>query len=228
MKYQLIEIHIHTASNSRGNYSWMEASLNRDDDVFANPWPLPRYYVLNEAVVNAYKTHGLVDNELTNRYNRKGANGETLPVLTVDITKLPENLTHVSGIEQVTVPLDGIWGQIYTYDGILTNGKQVKAGDFRLGANGEVTPVRQLVLYIKKTRDNETGKEFFVEEPSVVARRVLERRYKRLDQYQVPSAPQPIGAPGPAPLTAPQQPGATPQLTPKQQAAANEAAQVTY
>jgi hypothetical protein len=226
MRYQLVNINIHTARNQRGNYSWLEAELNRDDDPFANPSQLPRYYLLNEFVVNAYKQFATVNQELTQRYatnpNRKDANGAVLNVLSVtDLSKLPENLSHVSGVVRTTVPLEGIWGAVYTADNPQTG---AKAGDFRRGQNGEVTPVRELILYVKKIKDNETGEEMFQEDPALIARRVLERRYKRLDNFQVQQAPQAIGTPGPMPIAPEQQPS----LTPQQQLGVQQSAQVQY
>jgi len=188
MKYLLKNIRIsggtvQTPGQYQGQkYQWLQAELFNDEDVFANPSRLPRFYNMTDQVINMYKPYAKQDpNEIV-------AEGQE-PTLIVDEKALSEaiakgdcpDILHVSQIHRYNYPLSAPYARVYRRD--VKDAKSgailFKAGDFVRGQQGEIVPVTELPLYLKKGRDNETNEWDWVEDPSIVARRLLERNYKR-------------------------------------------------
>lgn len=188
MKYLLKQITIYESTNQRGAYSWLQARLFNDIDVFGNPAQLPRYYNMTEEVVALYKPYGTL--------NQARSAGE-VKVYNVDETKLQEaiakgaigDILHIDQIHSVVVPLPGWYARIHKTD-IINNGNLVaKKGDFVRNDAGEVIPVDSLELYLKKYFDPNEKDEAkawkWVEAPERAMRNVLARNYK---QYAAPKA----------------------------------------
>lgn len=193
MKYLLKNITIFEGKNSRGAYSWLQAELFNDADVFANPAQLPRYYNMTQQVVDIYKPYTERDNQRSNN---------ELTVLVVNETSFKEAIAkgeipdygHIDQIFSVTVPLTAMYARIYKTDRYDANNNLIgKAGDFIRNANGEVVPQNSLTIYIKKGFDPNTNEWTWVEAPEQAARRILARNYKLYES--APSATTPAQAP---------------------------------
>lgn len=199
MKYKLQNIRITKGNNSRGEYAWLQADLFNDADPFANPARLPRYYNMTDAVIAMYDkyTEQVTENgETFNKVNEASLveaikNGETPDILHID---------HIFAVEY---PLPEYYARVYRTDRIENGILIGKAGDFITGKNGEVIPTNTLTLYLKKGYDPDSNEWVFVERPEQVARRVLERNYKRYElKTQQAEATAPAMSPEP-PTTAP-------------------------
>lgn len=188
MKYLLKNIRIsggtvQTPGQYQGQkYQWLQAELFNDEDIFANPSRLPRFYNMTDQVINMYKPYAKQDPKET------VAEGQE-PTLIVDEKALSEaiakgecpDILHVNQVHRYNYPLDAPYARVYRRDvkDAKTGATLHKAGEFITGQQGEIVPVTELPLYLKKGRDNETNEWNWVEEPSIVARRLLERSYKR-------------------------------------------------
>ena len=188
MKYLLKQITIYESTNQRGAYSWLQARLFNDIDVFGNPAQLPRYYNMTEEVVALYKPYSTLD---------QARSAGEVKVYNVDEERLQEAITkgtigdilHIDQIHSVVVPLPGWYARIHKTDIIRDNSLVAKKGDFVRNDAGEVIPVNSLELYLKKYFDpNEpdaTKAWKWVEAPERAMRNVLARNYK---QYVAPTA----------------------------------------
>lgn len=143
MRYQLRNIIIHDEKH-------ISAMLWRDDNV--NPSVLPTYHIFNIYAIRLYKEYA----------------EEKDGILTVDESKLPDNLKYVNGIERVVVPLDG------DYIRVDKDGNPIK-NEFGLS---EV--IGELIVYVKTVWDYEGQKLEYVDDPKILARDILSRYYKEL------------------------------------------------
>lgn len=178
--------------NSRGIYRWLQADLFNDDDIFDNPAQLPRYYNMTPQVIDLFMPAAEKDadqstpdttvykvNEASMMQaiaNGKHANGAIVP----------GDVMHIDRVFPLEMPLTGIWGRINRRD--ITNDKGeliAKKGEFRKGANGEITPFTSLTLYLKKNKEGN-----WVDNPQQILARVLERGYRRLsDEFDAAAKP---------------------------------------
>lgn len=201
MKYQLKNIRLSSGTVQTPGaffgqkYQWLSAELYNDEDIFANPGRLPRFYCMTDDVVNLYKPYAKPD-------TTPGALPDTLlvdeAILKQAITegKVPD-LLHISQIHTCTVTLDAPYARVYRADVVdpATHVTVHKKNDFIKSGNNDVIPVTQLTLYLKKKYDPEaaavdpTKAWSWVESPENVARRVLERSYRRYDVSATQAAP---------------------------------------
>lgn len=209
MRYLLKEITIYESTNQRGAYSWLQARLFNDIDVFGNPAQLPRYYNMTAEVVEMYKPYAVLDSTRST---------QEIKVYNVDHKKLAQEIAenkivdilHIDQIYSVVVPLPGWYARIHKTPLIRDNQLIANQGDFVKNEAGEVTPVNSLVLYLKKFQDpNETDPTKawkWVEEPERAMRNVLSRNYKQYELKQPVQAPTeaPAAPTDSAPTTSPE------------------------
>ena len=207
MKYLLKEIQIFEGSNQRGPYSWLQARLFNDVDVFGNPAQLPRYYNMTEQVVALYKPYAVQDTVRSTQELKVYTVNETNMFNDIKEGKIPDYL-HIDQIFAVVVPTPGWYARIYKTPVIQNNQQIAAAGEFVKNANGEVTPVNSLVLYLKKYLDpnemDQTKAWKWVEEPERAMRTVLSRNYKKYDAPVGIEAGAAPAAPTAGPSTSPE------------------------
>lgn len=202
MKYQLKNIRLSSGTvQTQGihfgeKYQWLSAELYNDEDIFANPARLPRFYCMTDAVIELYKPYAKPD-------TTPGAIAGTLLVdealLKQAITdgKTPGDLLHISQVHTYIYDLDTTYARVYRADVLDPQTRTVvhKKNDFIKGSNNEVVPVTQLMLYLKKRYDAEAAavdpqKAWqWVENPAEVARRVIERSYRRYETSATQATP---------------------------------------
>ena len=145
MRYKLKNIVIHDEEH-------ISATLWRDDNVFVNPSVLPTYHIFHIFAVKLYKKYA----------------EEKDGILTVDESKLPDDLKYVDGIEQVIVPLGG------NYIRVDKDGNPIK------DESGMSTIIDKLTVYVKTAWDYEEQKFVYVDHPKLLALSILSRYYKEL------------------------------------------------
>lgn len=200
MKYKVQNIHVLTATNERGEYQWLQADLFNDQNPFANPNPLPRYYSMTPAVIKIFEPW---------LEPAKDAKGNIIPgdkvvnevsmMKDIEEKKCPfGDVSHIDHVFRYVHPLEGAWARIYPNDVVDDKGTTIhKKGEFVIAKNQtKPTPVTQLALYLPQAQDSDTGAWDFVDDPSTVARRVLEKNYVPLEMTPASNAPQ-----QPAPTT---------------------------
>lgn len=161
-----------TGSHKGETYHLFMAELYIEDNIFANPAQLPRFYTLSPAIAAAFLQYANVDPQDANTFN-------------VDTTKLPDTLKYIVNCFPYKRTLTRDYGRI---------DKTTK--EFIKAANGSTTPIRSILIYSTKVADNETGEMNWVEDVDAIINRILERGYKPLnDTPLTEAAPQQAAAP---------------------------------
>lgn len=183
MKYRMVNILIFKGKNSRGQFSYAQSDLKLEDPRLRQS-RTPRFYMLDDDTTKLYEPYAeaVTDAAILNQY-RVGKIEQVLKVNEVSLQKAIDegkciDLLHIDNIVRYTYELDEPWAPIYNRDTVV-NGITYKAGDFRRGDNGEIVPVKALILYIARYFDPDTNTWEYLDPPEEVAHRILERGYKR-------------------------------------------------
>lgn len=202
MRYLLKNITIYERTNTRGSYKWLYANLFNDADVFANPSPLPSYYMVLPEMVEMYTPYTKLDTSRTTADQKVYTIDEAAINTAIGENKIPD-LMHIDHVFAITLPLPKTYARVHKSDRIENNMLVAKAGDFVKNSQGEITPVNTLTLYIKKRFDPEiqdaTKQWDWVRAPEDVMRDTISRSYK---EYNVaPAATEAAQDTTPAPET---------------------------
>lgn len=226
MQYKLNNVLVLKGTNSRGTFGYIQADLVNPDprrrSARAN-----RLYMLDNETVEIYEKFSEVvtDPNILARY-KVGKITEVKMVNPASAKKAFEDKTvdfdplFVDHVQKAVYDLPELWAPIYTQDTVV-NGVTHHKGEFRVGDNGEVVPVRQLVMHIMQYPDPDTGTWEWVDEPSQVAQRILERGYRKYQPTAISIEATEVNGIQPAEAPAPQ---GQAQLTPEQKQAMMQAA----